>query len=68
MYAHDEESFIRDKAGLATAVNATQIVLVGLLAWLATHTPRQRAVAEPLPLSDTTPSLGSSASSASGGT
>ena len=56
MYAHDEEGFILDMAGLAIAVNVIQTVLIGLFAWLATHTPPHRA--EPLPAPDNAPSLG----------
>jgi hypothetical protein len=65
MYAHDEESFILDMAGLAIAVNAAQLALIGLFTWLATHTPPHPA--EPLPEPGDTPELGSSPSPTTSG-
>lgn len=40
LYANDEESFILDMAGLAIAVTACQVALLGLLPYLAVTTPR----------------------------
>lgn len=43
LYAHGEESFILDMLGLAIGINAAQVVLLGLLSYLAGSAPRQRA-------------------------
>jgi hypothetical protein len=63
MYAHGEESFILDMAGLAIAINTAQVVLIGLFAWLATSTPPHR---EMLPPPGTGPGVASHASPTSG--
>ena len=60
LYSNGDESFIFDMAWLAIAINAAQVVLMGVLGWLAIHTPRHRA--EQVPAPDSTPGLDSTPS------